>query len=110
MLSISNAYDDGLRDGLIQTLEYLLPQLPYRSLGEAIWALRELKDDMVVQWILEYCQPTIVAYENIDVESPGGSEALAYIREGEIIALIGQDSPIDNGVYVYTGDTTPLLK
>lgn len=109
------SYHTGLKEGIVQVVEHLLPKLPYRSLGEALWSLGELPlgdEETLVSWILQYCKPTQVCYEPIDIDNPMLEEYVdkySDIVPGEVIVLVGQTDPKENGVYVFTGDDSPLL-
>lgn len=112
------SYCTGLKEGIVQ-IEHLLPKLPYLSLGEALWSLRELPlndEDTLVSWILEYCQPVQVCWSYIDIEYPDVEGYLTQqgeggsVQPGEIIVLVYQDFPSEDGVYVYVGEGKPLIR
>lgn len=107
-----HSHETAKRVYIPQVVEHLLPQLPYHNLGPALWSLRVLScigEVRAVEWILDYCKPTIICYENVDVQCAQPLDA-AKIEAGDVIVLVGQDVPRKNGVYVYTGMGGPLLK
>lgn len=98
------------RETVVQVLEQLLPRLPYSGLGPLLWSLREYVGEVqTVAWIREYCKVSLVCHENLDVHRADPLEA-SDIEAGDVIVLVGQDIPRENGVYVYTGIGCPLLK
>ena len=106
--------------GVLEIVKYLLPKLPYSDLAQALWSLRDMPSvgqDKVVGWILTNCQPSLVYYLNVDVRAAVLHEYGSWdnrpaddIEPGELVCLIKQDRPAENGIWVYTGLGQPLLR
>jgi hypothetical protein len=126
LLSINSMYDTGMREGIVQVLEYLLPDLPHKSLAGALWSLRTLPfigEERAITYILEYMEfmePTYTCYQHIDVGAAnfiGMNYTNAYYyaydeppEGGDIICLMGQNLASENGKYLYTGHKQPLIR
>lgn len=106
--------------GVLETVKYLLPKLPYNGLAPALWSLRDMPfvgQDKVVIWVLNNCQPSMVYYLNVDVRAPVFHNYGSWddrpsddIEPGEVVCLIKQDKPMENGIWVYTGLGKPLVR
>lgn len=116
------SYDTGMKEGVIQVVEHLLPCLHQRTLSAALWyvgGLPPIGRDRVTTWILEYLQymkPTLVCYQHVDVTAANlvGLDYWCLVDEppedGEVICLVGQKVPSENGKYIYTGHLQPLIR
>ena len=107
----SNFYHTGRKEGIVQVVQHLLPHLPYKNLATALWSLKDgcVKTEDIVEWVLAYCPVVWVYEEHINVSSPQETSINNKAQPGEVIGLVKQDIPSENGIYVYAGPSLPLL-
>jgi hypothetical protein len=96
-----------------------LSLLKHRTLKAAIWDLQAgdypvITRAIAVKWILESnTMPSIVCHENIDIACPTlpmVDDRALPLEEGDVVLLLAQTTPKDNGAYVYVGEGLPLMR
>ena len=105
-----------------------LSLLKHRTIGAAIWHLQAgdypmISQAMAVEWVLgSSSMPSIVCHEAIDINHPTlpmpatvrdvlvVEDRTLPLQEGEVVLLLAQATPNENGAYVYIGEGLPLMR
>jgi hypothetical protein len=88
-----------------------LTLLKHRTLEASIWDLQAgnyplITKAMAVKWILGLCNtPSIICHECIDINHP-----TLPLEDGEVVLLLAQAAPNENGAYVYIGEGLSLMR